>query len=296
MPIAWFLCGILLLIVIVLGIKLYLIRKSMDEIRTELAERIGQDTNTPVTISSNDRYVRRLASDINQQLRILRKERLKYQNGDRELKEAITNISHDLRTPLTAISGYLDLLEREEQPEAVSRYLGMVRNRAEGMMRMTEELFRYSIIVSENEHPKEAVIINRVLEESILSFYGALSERNIKPDISIPEYKITRMLDPISLRRIFDNVLSNIIKYSDGDLQVEMLEDGTITFVNSSGKLNSVMVGRLFDRFFTLETGKKSTGLGLSIAKLLMERMKGTIEAEYAGGKLYLILKFPDKP
>jgi signal transduction histidine kinase len=296
MPIAWFLCGILLLIVIVLGIKLYLIRKSMDEIRTELAERIGQDTNTPVTISSNDRYVRRLASDINQQLRILRKERLKYQNGDRELKEAITNISHDLRTPLTAISGYLDLLEREEQPEAVSRYLGMVRNRAEGMMRMTEELFRYSIIVSENEHPKEAVIINRVLEESILSFYGALSERNIKPDISIPECKITRMLDPISLRRIFDNVLSNIIKYSDGDLQVEMLEDGTITFVNSSGKLNSVMVGRLFDRFFTLETGKKSTGLGLSIAKLLMERMKGTIEAEYAGGKLYLILKFPDKP
>jgi signal transduction histidine kinase len=295
MPIAWILCGVLLLIVIVLWIRLHFLRKSMDEIRTELAGRIEQDTNTLITISSHDKYARRLASDINTQLRLLRKDQLRYLNGDRELKEAITNISHDLRTPLTAICGYLDLLEREEQPAPAGRYLGMIKNRVEDMMRLTEELFRYSIIVSEQEHPKEAVILNMILEECILSFYRSLSERNIKPDISIPEPKIIRVLDPISLRRIFDNALTNIIKYSEGDLQISMLEDGTITFINSTGKLNSVMVGRLFDRFFTLETGKKSTGLGLSIAKLLTERMKGTITAEYAGGKLILTLRFPDE-
>lgn len=295
MPIAWILLGALLLLVIVLLIKLHLLQKSMDEIRTELAEKIEQDTNSLITIASHDRYARRLAIGINTQLRLIRKERLRYQNGDRELKGAITNISHDLRTPLTAICGYMDLLEREEQSAPISRYLGMIKNRVEDLTQLTEELFRYSVIVSEQEHPKEAVILNRVLEESILSFYGALRERDIEPYISIPEQHIVRIMDPISLRRIFDNVITNVIKYSEGDLRIDMREDGTITFINSTGKLNSVMVGRLFDRFFTLETGKKSTGLGLSISKLLTERMRGIITAEYADKKLYLTLKFPEE-
>lgn len=111
--------GILLLIIFVLVAKVWFLRKSVQEIREAFRDRLAADTNTLIDISTRDPYMRRLAADINTQLRLLRKERHRYQQGDLELKEAVTNISHDLRTPLTAINGYLDLLEREEKSETV---------------------------------------------------------------------------------------------------------------------------------------------------------------------------------
>ena len=99
----------------------------------ELEEKLELDTNTLLSISSGDRAVRMLAARINAQLRGLRKERLHLQNGDTELKTAITNISHDLRTPLTAICGYLDLLEQENHTENSRRYLAVIRERTDAM-------------------------------------------------------------------------------------------------------------------------------------------------------------------
>lgn len=105
--------GILLFVIFVLSAKIYFLRRSTQEIIDAFQDKLATDTNTLIDISSRDPYMRKLASEINVQLRLLRKERHRYQQGDQELKEAITNISHDLRTPLTAICGYLDLLERE---------------------------------------------------------------------------------------------------------------------------------------------------------------------------------------
>ena len=95
-------------------VKIRMMQKSADEIRRIFGECLLEDTNMQITVSSGDRHIRRLAADINRELRFLQVQRRKYQQGDRELKEAVTNISHDLRTPLTAISGYLELLEGEE--------------------------------------------------------------------------------------------------------------------------------------------------------------------------------------
>ena len=93
---------------------------------------------------------------------------------------------------------------------------------------------------------------------------------------------------------MFSNLLQNAVKYSDGDLEIRLSETGEIIFSNSAQALNTVQAGRLFDRFYTVESGRKSTGLGLSIARTLTERMGGSINAEYRDGKLYLILLFPD--
>ena len=136
----WILCCILLIVVFFLITKIIFIEKSIDEIHTEFQERLSSDTNTLIDISSSDPHLRKLASEINIQLRLLRKERHRYQQGDLELKEAITNISHDLRTPLTAINGYLDLLEREEKSETVHCYLSQIQNRTDVLKNLTEEL------------------------------------------------------------------------------------------------------------------------------------------------------------
>lgn len=285
-------CCALLIAVIILSLKVYLMKKSAGELRRGLADKLDNDTNTLIDISSRDKEMRMLAVSLNDQLKKLRNKRQRYEQGDSELKEAVTNISHDLRTPLTAIGGYLDLMERDNTDEKMSRYIGMIRSRTELMKQLTEELFRYSIVLSVQETKPEKLYINDVLEETLATFYGVITQRNIVPKIEITETKVKRELDRSALARIFSNIISNALKYSDGDFFVRLYDDGKIRFSNTAKNLTSVDVGRLFDRFYTVETAGNSTGLGLSIAKLLTERMGGVISAELCGEHLVIELKF----
>lgn len=291
----WVSVGLSALLLMALLVKIYMLRKAAREIEDAFADRLITDTNTLIDISSSDKHMRHLANAINTQLCKLRAERHRFLQGDAELKNVITNVSHDLRTPLTAICGYLDLLEQEEKSETVERYMGIIKNRSEMMMRLTEELFQYSVILSEENHmERDSVVINGVLEESIAAFYTALHGRNIIPDIEIPEEKVTRILDPHALSRIFSNLINNAIKYSDGDLDIVLQKTGEIIITNTASGLNKVQVGKLFDRFFTVEAARRSTGLGLAISKTLVEQMNGRIWAEYENSKLSIHIFFPE--
>lgn len=290
----WAVTGILAFLILILILKIYLLQKAAEEIRQGFAERLNKDTNTLIDISSRDRHMRALAADMNVQLRRLRTQRLRFQQGDMELKNAVTNISHDLRTPLTAMFGYLDLLEKEEKTKISKQYIDIIRNRAEMMTQLTEELFRYSVILAGEEAlSPEPVVLGEVLEESIAAFYTVLKRRGIIPHIRIPDEKIWRTLDRSVLSRVFSNLLQNALKYSEGDLEISLSRTGEIVFSNRTNALNSVQAGRLFDRFYTVESGRGSTGLGLSIARTLVERMGGSINAEYREGRLYLSILFP---
>ena len=285
---------ILLVVIIILSVKIYLLKRSAKEISKEFADRLDTDTNTVIGISSGDKDMRELADSINKQLKILRREHLKFRQGDSELKNAVTNISHDLRTPLTAISGYLELLRREEKSPQAERYIGIIADRTELMKQLTNELFTYSVILSENVgDEKEEVFVNQVLEESITGYYAALTERGIVPRIDISEQRIVKTLNRSSLTRIFSNLLNNAVKYSDGDLTIILSDDGIITFSNTAKGLSPVQAERLFDRFYTVENARNSTGLGLAIAKTLVENMKGSISAEYNGEQLTITIIFP---
>lgn len=287
-------CVILCVVVAVLGLKLVLMRKSAREIREQLAEKLECDTNTLISVSTGDREIRKLANDLNFQLKELKQQRRRFVQGDTELKSAVTNISHDLRTPLTAISGYLELLDKAEKSEDVKRYLEVIKNRTEVMKGLTEELFRYSVITSpEYDTHTELVAVNAVLEESILGFYAALTKRNITPKICMTEQKVMRNVNSAALGRVFSNLLNNAIKYSDGDLVITLSEHGEITFSNQASGLSEVEAGRLFERFYTVENARKSTGLGLSIAKILIEQMNGSITASYENDRLSICVRLP---
>lgn len=287
----WVLAAGLALVALGLGIKVALLRHGIKALRQDLVERRGQDTNTLLSLPCRDRELRRLASALNQELRALRQERLRYQQGDKELKEAVVNISHDLRTPLTAISGYLQLLQGQDLPPDTRRYLEQIESRTESMKRLTEELFRYSVVVSEENLAREPVDLRRAVEEALLSFYGALEGRGIEPQVRLPETPVIRQLDPAAVNRVLGNILTNALKYSAGDLEVTLEESGRLTFSNSAPGLDPVAAGRLFDRFYTVEAARNSTGLGLSIAKELTQRMGGSIGAELHGGTLTVWLK-----
>lgn len=288
-------CIILTCCVLLLGFKLAALHRAADELRQEFAARIGEDTNVGIDLSVRDRHMRLLAADMDKQLHLLRKEYLRYTHGDQELKNAITNISHDLRTPLTAICGYMELLEKEPMSPAVREYLSIIDNRVTALKQLTEELFRYSVILSvDSYYEREPLSLNNVLEECIAGYYAALKKADIEPDILFPEDRIVRRLNKQALMRIFSNVIGNAIKYSAGGLRIVLTESGELHFINPAPDLDALSAAKLFDRFYTVESArlKGATGLGLSIARTLAENMGGSMSVSYADGMLDIMILF----
>ena len=229
----WCLFALSVVVIFLLGLKIFSLKKNMDRVSSEFARLLTEETNGLITVDTRNPEIRKLARELNEELKTLKEQRRNYQNGDRELKEAVTNISHDLRTPLTAISGYLELLEEEEKSETVEQYLSFISGRTEAMKQLTEELFRYTVVLSAGPPELSEIDLREVLEASLLSFYGALTERKITPEIHLPKEPVLRKGNREALSRVFGNILSNVLKYSDGDLKVELKENGELTFFQS---------------------------------------------------------------
>lgn len=291
--ILFFLPGVLLSIICILSAKIWFLRQSIREISRSFRQHLEMESNTLIDLSSRDRDMRILAEEINRQLRVLRRLRHRYQSGDREWKEAVANVSHDLRTPLTAIRGYAELLAREPLSKTAATYLAVIRERCETMLQLTEELFRYSLAMSAGTMEWERVCLNSVLEESIAGAYEILRQRGIVPQVWICQSRIERTLNRSALNRVFQNLLHNAAQYSEGNLEIVLLESGEIHFVNDAGSLTPVQMGKLFDRYFTVKEARPSTGLGLAISRSLVEQMGGSIQANLTEGRLRVILQFP---
>lgn len=290
----WLLCGGLAVAVIALLLKLFWMQKSMNEICACMQEHLSSDTNMQILISSRDRYVRHLAADLNRQLALLRRQRLQFAEGDTRLTEAIVNISHDLRTPLTAIFGYLELLEQNADRQSVQTrfYLAQIADRMEVLRQLTEELFRYSLLTVEEELHPERVDLRALLQDCLLAQYAAFQAAGITPELELTGQPVWRNLDRSAFQRVVGNLVSNALKYSDGDFRVVLNDAGELICSNQARQLSQAQVARLFDRFYTVQTARGSTGLGLSIAKELTERMQGSIHAGYADGRLFIRITF----
>lgn len=289
----WLAASVLAVIAATLGVKIWLLHRGVKALRLDLAQKLDRDTNTLLSLPCRDRELRRLAAALNQELRLLREERLRYQQGDRDVKEAVVNVSHDLRTPLTALAGYVELLKGEALPPDASRYLRQIEGRTKAMKAMTEELFRYSLAADETVLTLEPVDLRAAVEESLLSFYGAFQQKGAVPQIFLPESPVVRQVDRGALSRVLGNILANALKYSGGDLAVTVTQRGQMIFSNLAPGLDPISAGRLFDRFYTVESSRQSTGLGLSIAKELAQRMDGSIGSNFQNGTLTVWVEFP---
>lgn len=283
-------------ICIFLLLKLFLIKKSIIEIEKNFTKILESDTNNIISISSSDKDIKNLTINLNDNLIELRKQKLKYKNGNQELKKIVTNISHDLRTPLTALKGYIDLINKEKLSISQKKYLKIIQKKSDELNELTGQLFEFSKIIDTLEKninlSKDECCINEILEETLLSFYNIFKEKNIFPTINISNKKLYKKVNKISIVRIFENILSNVSKYSNGDFEVEMDDNGIITFSNKANSLDVTSVQKIFDRYFSVENAKESTGIGLSIAKQLVEMNDGEIYAEYSRERLYIKINF----
>lgn len=292
MSIWFYLFLIVLCLSIFLILKIIIMKNEINNIGKSISNIINTDTNNLITISTNDSELKKLANVLNKSLKELRNLELEYKNGNQELKSSITNISHDLRTPLTAIRGYLDLMDNNLTEKQI-KYLQIIDSKVNDLTELTEQLFDFSKSIDiQNEIKRENICINDVLEDSIASFYSLFKEHSITPNIDICKGKVIRLLNENMLKRIFENIISNAIKYSDRDFKVKMFDDGTIEFSNTTDKLDQVSLEKIFDRYYTVRNAKKSNGIGLSIAKQLVDLSDGKITAIYKDNTLTIKLNF----
>lgn len=293
MSIWFYLFVIASIIIIALIIKIFVMKNAIKEIEEKFDFIIESDTNNLITISTNDIDLKQLAKKINQNLKKIRELEIQYNQGNEELKRSITNISHDLRTPLTAIRGYLDLIEHKNLTEKQENYLLFIDEKVKILTDLTEQLFNFSkSLDSYQDIKKQNVVLNSVLEETICASYDLFMQHNINPKIYITKEKIIKQIDENMLKRIFENIISNEIKYSDEFLEIKLNKSGKIIFKNKTKNLDKTSVEKIFDRYYTVENAKKSTGIGLSIAKQLVELNNGTISANYEDGYLIIEIYF----
>lgn len=279
---------IIFLIYYIIGINI-----SIKEIEDNLDIILNNDTNKLITISTNNKRLNKLAANLNTNLRKIRKLEISYKNGNKELQESITNISHDLRTPLTAIKGYIDLIKKEKSKKKIVEYLKIIENKSEDLVILTEQLYDYSKSLDlKDKLKKEKVCINDILEDTILSYYALIKKKNLSPEINITTKRIYRKIDKNMAIRILENIISNTIKYTDEDIKITLLDNGKIIIKNKSHALDNTTVNKMFDRYYTIESGSNTSGIGLSIAKQLVNINGGKITAKYSQGYLIVELEF----
>ena len=292
-------CIVLAIALVVAVIKIVLLRRGFDELTDNIEDQVKGKTQIPVTLTTSDSHARKTAETLNHELTKLQDLRNEYLDGNRKVSQAVTEISHDIRTPLTAINSYLDLMKDEENEALKQEYLERIKSRTLSLSDLADELFKYSTSTDPTRYPiqsedvsSEPIDICRALEECILSFYAAFTGKGIEPEIDLPDEPVFVLCDKKSANRIFENIISNALKYANDSLKVKLNSDGTAVFSNPAPDLTPVSAAKLFDRYFTVKEGSNSTGLGFSIAKELIVRNGGTIESELIDGVLSIIVHF----
>lgn len=272
-------CVILVLIILGLIYEVYNIKKSLKEILEGFKMKVKSDSNSLIMVSSNDKDVKLLADEINKNFIEFNEQKNKYVYGNDELKKNITNITHDIRTPITAIIGYLDLLEKNEEVEQNKEYINIIRNRVEYITELSTQVFDYSKFVSQENIVKDNISLNQVLEESIGFNYCNFKNAGLEPVIKITNKDIRRNLNKEMISRALENLISNAIKYAEGNFSIELKDNGEIILANKCTKLDEISVKNIFDRYYTVENARQSNGIGLSIARQLIELNGGMLEA-----------------
>lgn len=248
------------------------------------------------TLTRNPR-LRQLAVRINGLMRAQKQRENRLRRADEAFKESVTGISHDLRTPLTSVSGYLQMLGSERTPpEKKAEYLSIIERRLAALLTLLDELFAYTKL--ELDTPAKAERLNpaAVLLEQMAMYYEDFERRGMTPAIEVPEALPAVFCDRGNLERIFQNLIKNTMAHAKGAFAVSAGEaDGVVRVVFQNQVEGTVDPARLFDRFYTGDKSRagKSTGLGLAIVKGLCEGMNGQVGAELVGDALRITVQLP---
>ncbi|NMF07206.1 sensor histidine kinase [Clostridium beijerinckii] len=286
----------LIIISLALCFKLFLFKKEIKNIINQVEDFRLRRTNKIINTKISDKDMEKLSFEINEYLELYKKNEQEKINFENTLKQGIANMSHDLRTPLTSIIGYIKLLENDDinREEAVK----IIKDKAQKLNILINDFFELASIESK-EYKLEITKINlsNILNDEILSFYQSFEDKDMKPLIEISTKPIFINGNKESLERIIDNLIYNTLKYAEKDIKICLNERDNKIILTISNKCTNICEGdvlHMFDRFYMADKTRKGqgTGLGLSIAKALMEKMNGLIISKYENSIISIICQW----
>lgn len=288
---------LLLIILFIVIFYLVLLKRSLKKFANDLERKVSDKSNVLLTCEVGDKDLVRVIERVNSVLDDNTRIRNDYENKNESLQKMITNVSHDLRTPLTSALGYIDIILRSDLAEDdKERYLKVIEERLKRLSVLVNSFFEFSKIISNDEKiVVSKVNLVNVLEKSISNYYEDFSKEDRVIRLNFDKRNIVIDSNELMLSRIFDNLIGNAFKHSTGDLiiNVRIKSQLIIEFINDL-IYDDLDVNQIFDEFYTVDISrtKGNTGLGLAISKEFVEELGGTIKAEKDNGKLKITITF----
>lgn len=258
-------------------------------------------TEKKISLTLVDARLNELATQINENMELQKQLRIDARKSEQRLKDSIAGVSHDLRTPLTAIIGYIQMLERSGLSGEQQEKATIILKKANAMRELVESFFELSVIESgQSELAEEAVNFTNIVSEAVVDFIPRFEAAELKPDVDLGDKSLYMAGDTTALRRIVQNLLSNALKYTAGRVEVTLEESAgkiILTVANEVRPDTPPDMERLFERFYTADDSRNSgsAGLGLYIVKLLAEKMQGAVSASLENKTLSIYVVFQEE-
>ena len=290
--------GILAGIIILQSIIIWKYQRQVKDICRQLAFLMKHDSNMLIHREFGLGGIGMLSDRLNDLLELRRKEKRYYQEKETLIADTYTNLSHDIRTSLTSLDGYFQLMEACENVEEQRRYLNIIHERIHSLNEMLEELFMFTKLKNESYRLElTSCCINRILKETVFSYYDDWVRREIQPDIQITEEQLYIDGNKQGLSRIIQNVIKNGLDHGEKKIRIVLKREQNRAVLRISNQViasEQIDIEHVFDRFYKADAArsKTSTGLGLSIAREFVRRMNGEIGAKIEENEFIVEMSF----
>lgn len=291
---------IVILTAVTLALSLILISllSQMKSIRNQVHFISRNDTNKRISFYGKSRSFRKLAKDINEIIDSYDERHDKILREDKEIKDTLTNMSHDIRTPLTSLKGYFELLDQTEDPDDRKKYTNIIYGRIESLSEILETMFLYTKVSNVNfKISIDPIECSKIILETLFEYYDDFQEKGYEVDVDVDE-GVRILGNEQSLKRIMQNLIRNSLVHGSGDvkLTVKASDDKTvkISIENALPEDQNPDPNRVFDRYYKGDASRHtgSSGVGLSVVKKLVESMNGDIKALVEDGKFKIRMSF----
>ena len=259
--------------------------KQIQTIADELERILDGGTDEKVMLHTEDKEMKHLLEQINRMLEDRQNINARYRRSELNIKRMLSNISHDLKTPLTVIIGYLEMLLMKDRPER--DMVIKVSQKANELREQIDQFFSLAKLeAGDTILTMSKIDLNEICRETIVDFYSILTEKEFEVTINIPDTPVFVYADREALGRILNNLISNAVRYGDAGhylgLTLRSADGYVFLEVIDHGKgIAQWEIPRVFDRLYTLEDSRnrdiQGNGLGLTIAKSLAEKINGTL-------------------
>lgn len=295
---------ILMIVSIIAGffiLRFFLLTHNLKKAQKELEKIMHSPQENRILHNSvPQKHAERLLASMNEYILAASRERIFYENREKKLRAQIENISHDLRTPLTSMIGYLDILDQDSLNEENRQSFEVIMRKTRALHSLIGNFYDLSRLELDDYHlTMKPLDLARFTDETMLQSYLEFEKRNLTVGINkeMPNGPVLISADSGALTRIFYNMNQNALRYAISQYRVNLREENgkaLLIFENDCDSLKEEDLAHLFERFYVKDASRtqESTGLGLTINKLLTEAMGGAVRAELEGNWLRVTYEF----